>query len=215
MIDLYTWATPNGHKASIMLEECGLDYKVFPIDIGQGQQQRPDFLAVNPNGKIPAIVDHDGPGGEGKGGEQRVFESGSILIYLAEKTGRFLPAAGPARTETLNWLTWQVANVGPMFGQAYHFYRMAPKPIGYAIDRYRDESSRLLSVLDNQLSKTEYTAGDAYTIADIALFSWIKTGRHFLTEESKGAIPDTPHIQRWLDAVGAREAVQKGVQVPD
>ncbi|WP_281301455.1 MULTISPECIES: glutathione binding-like protein [unclassified Iodidimonas] len=210
MIDLYTWATPNGHKASIMLEECALEYTVFPTDIGQGLQKRADFLSINPNGKIPALVDHDGPSGD-----ITVFESVSILLYLAEKTGKFLPEAGEDRYRAMNWVIWQAANLGPMMGQAFHFYHYAPHRLPYAIERYRDESSRLLSVMDNQLSKSAYLAGDDYSIADIASFSWTKFGLKFLQEETQGKIPDMPHIQRWLTALAKRPAVQKGVCVPD
>jgi GST-like protein len=210
MIDLYSWGTPNGHKISIMLEECGLDYTVYPVDISKGLQRRPDFLAINPNGKIPAIVDHDGDGGE-----VRVFESVSILIYLAEKCGKFLPEKGQERSSVLSWLAWQAANVGPMFGQAFHFYRQAPKPQPYATERYRDESLRLLSVIDNQLSKGEWLAGETYSIADMACFSWIKVGRQILQEETKGAMADMPHCQRWLEQMSQRPAVQKGILVPE
>lgn len=209
MIDLYTWTTPNGHKASIMLEECGLDYRVHAVDIGNRRQQRAEFLAINPNGKIPAIVDHDGIDGE-----TRVFESGAILIYLAEKTGKFLPSSGRARAETLGWLNWQTANLGPMLGQAWHFHRQAPERESYGRERYKDEAARLFALLDNQLSKVPHVAGDAFSIADIACFSWVKTGLLFLQQATRGSLPDYPHIARWLETVGKREAVQRGILVP-
>jgi len=210
MIDLYTWTTPNGTKVSIMLEECGLDYKVFPVDIGSGAQRRAEFLAINPNGKIPAIVDHDG-----EDGKTRVFESAAILIYLAEKTGKFLPASGAARAETLSWLAWQAANIGPIFGQVFHFLRHAPRRDDYAIERYTGESLRLLTTLDNQLAKTAYLAGEDYSIADIATFSWLKVGLSLLQKDAAATVPELPHTRRWLEAVGAREAVGRGVKVPE
>lgn len=208
MIDLYSWATPNGHKISIMLEECGLDYKVYPIDISKGLQRRPDFLAINPNGKIPAIVDHGGDDGE-----IHVFETASILIYLAEKCGKFLPERASARTSVLNWLIWETANISPTFSQAFHFYRQAPHQMSYAIERYREKSLRLLSVFDNQLSKSKWLAGNDYSIADMACFSWIKVGRQILQEETRGAMPDMPHCQRWLTQMSRRPAVQRGILV--
>lgn len=206
MIDLYTWATPNGHKASIMLEECGFDYEVRPVNIGKGEQNQSDFLAINPNGKIPAIVD--------KEEDITVFESGAILVYLAEKTGKFLPAKGAQRAEVMSWLNWQMANLGPIMGQAYHFYTSAPRKIGYAIDRYRNESIRLLSVMENRLSQSQFLGGDEYSIADIASFSWAKAGHAFLSEATDGALPEMTHLKQWFETISARPGVQRGVSVP-
>src|SRR5215469_8036684 len=169
MIDLYTWATPNGHKASIALEELGLDYQVHPIDIGNDEQFAASYVAINPNGKIPAIIDQDGPGG----GPLTVFESGAILIYLAEKTGRFLPADPRQRSQAIQWLMFQVGGLGPMFGQAQHFRRFAPKPLPYAIERYSKEALRLYGVLDKRLGVSEFLAEGGYSIADIAAYPWV------------------------------------------
>src|SRR5512143_387891 len=168
MIDAYSWPTPNGHKIHIMLEETGLPYKVHGIDIGAGAQFKPEFLKISPNNRIPAIVDPDGPGGK----PISLFESGAILIYLAEKTGRFLPKDPVQKYKTLEWLMWQMGGVGPMFGQAHHFLRAAPTKIEYGIKRYVDEAKRLYGVLDKQLASNAYAAGAAYTIADMAIFPW-------------------------------------------
>jgi GST-like protein len=204
MIDLYTWSTPNGRKVSIMLEEVGLPYQVRPIDITKGEQFSPDFVAVNPNSKIPAIVDPYGPGG----GPITVFESGAILIYLAEKTGRFLPAEPRGRIETLQWLMFQMGGIGPMFGQTHHFRRFAPEPIPYAIERYTKETRRLYGVLDARLAQAEYLAG-AYSIADMATWPW--TVRH----DWQGIdLAEFPHVSRWSESIAARPAVQKGMAVP-
>ncbi len=170
MIDLYTWPTPNGHKASIMLEECGLEYRVRPVDIANGEQFAPEYEAINPNGKIPAIVDHDGPGD----GPFAVFESGAILIYLAEKTGRLLSAEPRPRSQAIQWLMFQVGGIGPMFGQAQHFRRFAPQPLAYAIERYSKEAARLYGVLEKRLAISEFLAGEEYSIADIASYPWVK-----------------------------------------
>lgn len=206
MIDLYTWMTPNGKKASIMLEELGLDYTVHPIDIMAGDQFKPEFLAINPNNKIPAIVDHDGPGGE----PITVFESGAILIYLAEKTGSdLLPAAGPARYAALQWLMWQMGGLGPMFGQVHHFVKFAKEDVPYAKKRFTDEMLRLYGVMDKQLAGQPYLAGDAYTVADIATYPWVSRHPWHPMELS-----DYPNVQRWYDMVGLREAVQAGMNVP-
>ena len=205
MIDLYTWTTPNGRKASIMLEEVGLPYTVHPINIGKGDQHTPDFLRINPNNKIPAIVDHDGPGGQ----PVTVFESGAILIYLAEKTGRLLPKDGADRAAALQWLMFQMGGVGPMFGQVGHFKMAAPEPNPYAEKRYTDESLRLLGVMDGRLTDAPYLAG-AYSIADIATYPWILAGRRLgLDLEAFG------NVSRWLEAIGERPAVVKGMAVPD
>ncbi|MCX7355524.1 MAG: glutathione S-transferase N-terminal domain-containing protein, partial [Alphaproteobacteria bacterium] len=167
MIDLYTWGTPNGRKASIALEELALPYKTHPIDIGKGDQVKPDYLAINPNGKIPAIVDPDGPDGK----PMAVFESGAILIYLAEKAGKLLPKDARGRSVAIQWLMFQMGGVGPMFGQAHHFRRFAPEKIPYAVDRYTNETKRLYDVLDRRLKDVEFLAGD-YSIADIATYPW-------------------------------------------
>ncbi|MBW7903671.1 MAG: glutathione S-transferase N-terminal domain-containing protein [Rhodocyclaceae bacterium] len=200
MITFYTWATPNGRKVAIMLEECALPYLVRPVDITRGEQFAADFVTINPNSKIPAIVDDEGP--------LTVFESGAILVYLAEKVGRFLPAAGPARYATLQWLMFQMGGVGPIFGQAHHFLRFAPQPVPYAIERYGKETRRLYGVLDARLGEAEYLAGD-YSIADIATFPWV--ARH---DWQQVDLADFPHVRRWFDAVGARPAVQRGMAVP-
>lgn len=204
MITLFTWGTPNGRKVSIMLEECGLPYRVQPVDITHNEQFAPEFLAVSPNNKIPAITDPDGPGGA----PLNLFESGAILQYLAEKTGRFLPAAGAARYQVLQWLMFQMSGVGPMAGQAHHFLRFAPEPVPYAIKRYTAEVARLYGVLERHLQQTEYLAGD-YSIADIATYPWI--ARHDWHGIDLAAYPA---VARWFAQVGARPAVQKGMGVP-
>jgi GSH-dependent disulfide-bond oxidoreductase len=172
MIDLYFWTTPNGYKVTIMLAEIGTPYRVIPIDITAGDQFAPDFLQISPNNKIPAIVDHDGPGGI----PLPIFESGAILLYLAEKTGQFLPSDPRARTDVLQWLMFQMGGVGPMLGQAHHFRRYAPEQIPYAIERYTREAARLYGVIDRRLAEVEYLAGE-YSIADIATFPWIRPHR--------------------------------------
>jgi GST-like protein len=204
MIDLYTWATPNGRKISIMLEEIPLPYEVIGVDISSGEQFAPEFLAINPNGKIPAIVDHEGLGGKATA----VFESGAILIYLAEKTGKLLPSEPAARLAVIEWLMFQMSALGPMLGQAHHFRRFAPERIPYAIERFEKEAARLYAVLDGQLAKSEYLAGD-YSIADIASYPWI--ARH----EWQGiALDDFPNVRRWFTSIASRPAVQRGMQVP-
>ncbi len=203
MIDAHTWPTPNGHKVHIMLEECGLAYTVHPVNIGEGDQFKPEFLAISPNNRIPAIVDRDGPGGQ----KISVFETGAILFYLAEKTGKFLPAAGAARYAVIEWLMWQMGGVGPMFGQANHFRNYAKEKIPYAIDRYTKESNRLYHVLDKRLATRDYVA-DAYSIADMAIFPWCRD------VESQGIeIADYPNAKRWYERVAARPAVRRGLQV--
>ncbi len=204
MIDLYTWSTPNGRKVSIMLEECGLPYKVHAINIGKGEQHTPEFLAINPNNRIPAIVDSEGPGGK----PLPLFESGAILIYLAEKTGKFMPRDARTRLICLQWLMFQMGGVGPMFGQAHHFLRAAPEQVPYGIKRYTDEARRLYGVLNKRLGEAAYLA-DEYSIADIATYPWI--ARH---EWHKVDLADFPAVKRWYDTIGARPAVAKGMAVP-
>jgi len=204
MSDLYTWSTPNGRKVSIMLEETGLSYRVHKIDISKGDQFKPEFVAINPNSKIPAIVDSDGPGGK----PLTLFESGAILIYLAEKTGKFLPKDPAARYIVLQWLMFQMGGVGPIFGQVHHFLRAAPEPVPYAIERYGKETRRLYGVLDARLGKAAYLAGD-YSIAVIATYPWV--ARH---EWHKVALGDFPNVERWYREIGARPAVARGMQVP-
>ena len=205
MIDLYTWTTPNGRKPAILLEECGLEYSVPPINIRNGDQFKPEFVKICPNSKIPAIVDHD----EGVS----LFESGAILVHLAEKTGKFFPAKNPERAKVREWLFWQMANIGPMFGQANHFINAAPEKIPYAIDRYVSECARLIKVLDNQLAQTEYMAGD-YSIADIATYPWVVVGFPAIKSLKADLIGEGASVARWLAAVGARPAVKKGMEVP-
>lgn len=201
MIDLYTAATPNGHKASIALEELGLPYTLKVLDLTAGDQKRPDFLAINPNGRIPAIVDHDADG-------FAVFESGAVLIYLAEKTGRLMPGDTKGRSRVLQWLMFQMGGVGPMMGQANVFFRYFPEKIPAVIDRYQGETKRLFRVLDAHLENNEYLAGD-YSIADIANWAWVRTHRW-----SGVDIDDLPHLKRWRDAIRARPAVQRGIEMP-
>lgn len=202
MIDLYTAATPNGHKVSIALEELGLPYTLKVLDLTAGEQKRPDFLALNPNGRIPAIVDHEA-GGFG------VFESGAILIYLAEKTGRLMPTDPRGRSLVLQWLMFQMGGVGPMFGQVHHFLRAAKEPVPYAIERYVTETRRLYGVLDKQLAGHEWLAGGEYSIADMATYPWV--ARH---EWHKTDLKDFPGVKRWFDMMSARPAVQRGMAVP-
>ncbi|NIO41789.1 MAG: glutathione S-transferase family protein [Burkholderiales bacterium] len=204
MIDLYTWSTPNGRKVSIILEELGLEYKTHAVNIGKGEQYTEAFLMINPNSKIPAIVDYDGPGG----GPFRLFESGAILFYLAEKHGRFFPSKGRPRFETMQWLMFQMGGPGPMFGQVHHFLRSAPELVPYAIERYSKETRRLYGVLDRHLAINQYLAGD-YSIADIATYPWIAR-----FEWHKVDLADFPNVKRWFDFIGERGAVQRGMRVP-
>ena len=204
MITLYTWGTPNGRKVSIMLEECALPYRVEAVDITQKQQFRPEFVAINPNSKIPAIVDADGPGGQ----PFALFESGAILLYLAEKTGQFLPADARGRYAAIQWLMFQMGGVGPMFGQTHHFLRYAPEPVPYAIGRYRTETARLYGVLNHRLGEADYLAGE-YSVADIATYPWV--ARH---EWHDVALTDYPNVARWYASIGERPAVQRGMAVP-
>ncbi|WP_423681820.1 glutathione binding-like protein [Undibacterium sp. WLHG33] len=204
MIDVYSWPTPNGHKIHIMLEECGLAYRAIPVDIGAGDQFKPEFLAISPNNKIPAIVDADGPDGQ----PISLFESGAILLYLAGKTGQFLGNTDREKYETLQWLMFQMGGFGPMLGQAHHFRIYAPEKIEYAIDRYSNEARRLYGVIDKKLARTAYLAGEEYTIADIAVFAW---ARSFANQGIDWA--DFPDAKRWFDTISERPAVQRGVQV--
>jgi GST-like protein len=203
MIDLYTWPTPNGFKVSIMLEELGLPYAVHPIDIGKGEQFKPDFLKISPNNKMPAIVDPDGPGGK----PLSLFESGAILLYLADKTGQLIPKDKAGYYTAVQWVMWQMAGFGPMLGQLGHFKTYAPEPLPYAIDRYSNEASRLYQVLERRLGEVEYLAGD-YGVADIAAFPWSRAW-----ERHGQKMEDLPNFKRWFDAISARPAVQKGLTV--
>ena len=203
MIDLYTWPTPNGHKIHIMLEETGLPYTVRAIDIGAGDQFAPDFLKISPNNKIPAIVDSDGPGGR----PYSMFESGAILMYLAEKTGKLMPRETRARYDVVQWLMFQMGSVGPMLGQAHHFRTYAPEPIPYAIDRYTNETGRLYGVIDRRLKDRDWLAGD-YSIADIATFPWLRS-----YERQGQRLEDFPDLKRWFETIAARPAVQRGLKV--
>ncbi|MFL5317987.1 MAG: glutathione S-transferase family protein [Microvirga sp.] len=204
MIELHTWSTPNGRKVSIMLEELGLPYSVHPVNIGKDEQFRPEFLAISPNNKIPAIVDRDGPGGK----RFALFESGAILIYLGEKTEKLIPTDPATRYVALQWLMFQMGGLGPMLGQTHHFLRAAPEPVPYAIKRYKDETRRLYGVLDKRLAEAEHLAGE-YSIADIASYPWV--ARH---EWHQIELGDFPNVKRWYDAIGARPAVQRGMKVP-
>jgi len=204
MIEVYSWATPNGHKVHIMLEECGLPYRVHPVDIGAGEQFDPKFLAISPNNKIPAIVDPDGPGGR----PISLFESGAILLYLAGKTGRFLPEDTAGKYETLQWLMFQMGGVGPLLGQAHHFRIYAPEKIPYAIERYTNEAKRLYGVMNRQLARHKYIAGAEYTIADIAIFPWLRSWKNQGIDWV-----DYPHLKGWFDEIAARPAVQRGVEL--
>ncbi|VVD92514.1 glutathione S-transferase C-terminal domain-containing protein [Pandoraea terrigena] len=204
MIQVYSWATPNGHKVHIMLEECELPYHAHPVDIGAGDQFKDAFLAISPNNKIPAIVDEEGPDGK----PISLFESGAILLYLAGKTGRFLPEDVRGKYETLEWLMFQMGGVGPMLGQAHHFRIYAPEKIDYAIRRYTNEARRLYGVLDKQLGHHPYVAGDMYTIADIAIWPWLRSWKN------QGVVmSEFPNVQRWFEAIEARPAVQRGIKV--
>ncbi|HEV7263848.1 MAG TPA: glutathione binding-like protein [Falsiroseomonas sp.] len=203
-IEVWTWPTPNGHKVHIALEELALPYTVLPVNIGAGEQFKPEFLAINPNHRIPAIVDPDGPGGR----RIELFESGAILIYLAEKAGALMPADPAGRYTCLQWLMFQMGGVGPMFGQYGHFHTYAPEKLPYAMDRYAKEVQRLHRVLEKRLSQAEYLAGDAYSIADIATFPWVR-----LPERRNIDLAQFPAVKRWHDGIAARPAVSRGVQV--
>jgi len=203
MIKLYSWKTPNGRKVSVMLEEIGLPYEVHAVDLGKRQQFTPEYLAINPNNKIPSIIDTDGPGGK----PLTLFESGAILMYLAEKTGKFWPQDMRKRYEVIQWLMFQMGGVGPMFGQANYFFRLEEK-VPYAIDRFHKEALRLYRVLEQELSKKEFLAGE-YSIADIATYPWV--GRHDIHQVK---LEDFPSVKRWFDKISARPAVQKGMEIP-
>ena len=204
MIDFYTWSTPNGIKISIMLEEIGEPYKVIPVDIGTGDQFKPEFLKISPNNKIPAIVDHEGPDGR----PHAIFESGAILIYLAEKSGQLMPSDLDGRLAVTQWLMFQMGHIGPMLGQAHHFRGYAAEKLPYAIDRYTNEARRLYGVLNTRLGETRYLAGEDYSIADIATFPWIRP------HQRQGQdLNDFPNVKRWFDAIAERPAVQRGIEV--
>ena len=203
-IDLYYWPTPNGWKVSIALEELGLPYNVVPVNIGTGDQFEPDFLKISPNNKMPAIVDPDGP----DGAPISLFESGAILLYLAEKTGKLFPKEPRARFDAMQWMMFQMGGVGPMLGQAHHFRQYAPETIPYAVDRYTNEAARLYGVMDRHLEGSEYFAGDEYTVVDIAVYCWV------VPHENQGQdLNDFPSLKRWYDAVSSRPAVQRGIKV--
>ncbi len=204
MIEVYSWPTPNGHKVHIMLEECGLAYRVHPVDIGAGDQFAPDFLAISPNNKIPAITDTDGP----DGAPISLFESGAILLYLAGKTGKLLPGDVRGKYEVLQWLMFQMGGVGPMLGQAHHFRIYAPEKIDYAIDRYTNEARRLYSVINKRLAHSTYLGGHDYSIADVAVFPWLRSWKNQGVE-----MGDYPHLRGWFDEIAKRPAVQRGVEV--
>ena len=203
MIDLYGWPTPNLFKVTILLEELGMPYNAIPVDIGRGDQFRPDFLKISPNNKMPAIVDSDGPDGK----PLAMSESGAILMYLAEKSGRFMPMEIRERYQVIQWLMFQMGGIGPMLGQVHHFRQYAPEPIPYAIDRYTKEAGRLYNVVDKRLSEVPYLAGE-YSIADMAVFPWLR-----LYERQGQKLEDYPNLKRWFDAIDARPAVKKGVTI--
>lgn len=203
MIDLYTWSTPNGHKLHIMLEETGLEYRLHPVNIASGEQFEPDFLRLSPNNKIPAIIDQNGPEGQ----PLPMFESGAILIYLADKTGLLLPQETVPRMVVLQWLMFQMAHIGPMLGQAHHFRKYARESVSYAIERYTNEARRLYSVLEQRLSDSPYLGGTDYSIADVATFPWLRSA----TDQGV-TLSDYPHVQDWFDRINSRPAVQRGLQ---
>ncbi len=205
MIELYSWNTSNGRKASIMLEECALPYNVHPINIGQDEQFTPDYLTLNPNGKIPAIIDSDGPEGQ----PYSVFESGAILLYLAEKTGRFMPRDRAKHYAVMQWLMWQMGGIGPIFGQLHHFKRAAKEQVPYAIARYDKECRRLYGVLDKRLQNRDYVC-DELSIADFAIFPW--TARY---EWQEVELAEYPNVKRWFDTLMARPGVQRGMEIPE
>lgn len=208
MIDVHSWPTPNGHKVHVMLEECGQrlgrDWRAIPVNIGSGDQFKPEFLQISPNNKIPALVDPQGPDGK----PMALFESGAILLYLASKFGKFLPRSDRQKFETLQWLMFQMGGVGPMLGQAHHFRLYAPEKIEYAINRYSNEAKRLYGVMDKRLGQSKYLAGNSYSIADIATFPWLRSWQNQGVQLS-----DYPHVERWFNTIAARPAVQRGVQV--
>ena len=204
MIEVFTWPTPNGHKVHVMLEECGLPYRAIPVNIGAGDQFKPEFLAISPNNKIPAITDPDGPDGK----PISLFESGAILVYLAAKTGKFLPKSDRDRFEVLQWVMFQMGGVGPMLGQAHHFRMYAPEKVPYAIERYSNEAKRLYGVIDRRLSQSRFLGGKDYSIADIATFPWLRSW------QNQGVtLSDYPHLEKWFNEIDVRPAVQRGVKV--
>jgi GSH-dependent disulfide-bond oxidoreductase len=204
MIEVFSWATPNGHKVHIMLEECGLPYRAVAVDIGAGDQFKPEFLRISPNNKIPAITDPDGPDGK----PISLFESGAILVYLAAKTGKLMPASERAKYEVLQWLMFQMGSVGPMLGQAHHFRMYAPDKIEYAVNRYTNEARRIYGVIDRRLSQSAWLGGSEYSIADIATFPWLRSW------QNQGIVlSDFPRLQAWFDKIAERPAVQRGVKV--
>ena len=209
MIHLYTWGTPNGRKISIMLEELGIPYQTHPVDIGHGDQFRPEFLAISPNNKIPAIVDD-----EAEGGPLSVFESGAILIYLADKFARFLPPSGRERYMVIEWLMWQMGGLGPMTGQLGWFSRSAPEYNPMAIKRYASEVERLFNVLENRLATASWAGGKAYSIADMAIYPWVAQYRQRIPEHIEPLIQARPFIAGWLETVGGRDAVQRAMKLP-
>jgi GSH-dependent disulfide-bond oxidoreductase len=204
MIDVFSWPTPNGHKVHIMLEECGLPYRAIPVDIGAGDQFKPEFLKISPNNKIPAITDPQGPDGK----PISLFESGAILVYLAAKTGKFMPASDRAKYEVLQWLMFQMGSVGPMLGQTHHFRMYAPEKLEYAIERYSNEARRLYGVIDRRLSQSAWLGGTDYSIADIATFPWLRSW-----ERQGIVLADYPRLQAWFNKIAERPAVQRGVKL--
>jgi len=204
MIEVFSWPTPNGHKVHIMLEECGLPYRAIPVNIGAGDQFKPEFLKISPNNKIPAITDPQGPDGK----PISLFESGAILVYLAAKTGKLMPASDRAKYEVLQWVMFQMGSVGPMLGQTHHFRMYAPEKLEYAIKRYSSEARRLYGVIDRRLSQSAWLGGADYSIADIATFPWLRSW------ENQGIVlADYPHLQAWFNKIAERPAVQRGVKV--
>jgi GST-like protein len=204
MIDLYTWATPNGRKISVMLEEVGLPYEVHPVNLQKQEQFKPEYLAINPNNKIPSIIDRDGPGAK----PYTLFESGAILMYLAEKSGKLMPKEISARYEVIQWLMFQMGGVGPMFGQAHNLFRSDPQKDSYGVERFKKEVARLYDVMDRQLAKREFLASD-YSIADIATYPWVSRYEMHQTK-----LEDFPNVKRWFDTISARPAVQRGMALP-
>ena len=204
MIDLYTWPTPNGHKIHIMLEETGLPYRVIPIDIGAGDQFKPEFLRISPNNKMPAMVDTSGPGGK----PMALAESGAMLFYLASKTGKFLPEGIRERWQVMQWVMFQMGHIGPMLGQAHHFLQYAPEKIEYAMNRYRNEANRLYGVVERRLKESKFLACDEYTIADMAAMPWMR-----FPERQGVEIAEYPNVQRWRDGIAARPAVERALKV--
>ncbi len=209
MITLYTWTTPNGRKVPIMLEELGWPYEVRTVNLGRDEQHAPEFLRISPNNKIPAIVDD-----EAEGGPLSIFESGAILTYLAEKSGRFLAPSGPERFKALEWLHWQIGSLGPMLGQLGYFAKRAEEKTPAAIARFTEECERLLGVMERRLAESAYLGGEAYSIADIAAYPWMAAATTFLQEPLARGLADKEAIRRWLQTVGERPAVQRGMQVP-